>query len=99
MGQLNSTVDKGRSWSGPVEHQAEADLENFARFVADEGRASGAWRGSINEGATVRTPGVTDAASSWGDSGKVGDDMERETALRDSDRHSDPGVIRRNEPS
>ena len=45
---------------------------------------TGAWRGSINQGATVRTPGVEDAASSFGDSGKVGDDGEREAAFRDS---------------
>jgi len=72
-----------------VEHQAEADLENFARFIEDEGRATGAWRGSISEGATVTTPGVADAASSWGDSGKVGDDAEREASFRDSDRRAD----------
>ncbi|CAL8973999.1 hypothetical protein PROP_01310 [Propionicimonas sp. T2.31MG-18] len=72
-----------------VEHQAEADLENFARFIEDEGRATGAWRGSINEGATVTTPGVADAALSWGDSGKVGDEAEREASFRD--RPSPPG--------
>lgn len=58
---------------GIVEGQAERDLERFKEFIEDEGRASGAWRGSISEGATTRTPGVEDAASSFGDSGKLGD--------------------------
>jgi uncharacterized membrane protein len=58
---------------GIVEKQAEGDLERFKNFVESHRRATGEWRGSINEGATVRTPGVEDAASSWGDSGKVGD--------------------------
>ncbi len=66
-----------------VENQAEHDLENFKRFVESEGYATGAWRGAINQGATVRTPGVEDAASSFGDAGKVGDDGEREAAFRD----------------
>lgn len=56
-----------------VEKQAEGDLERFRDFIESEVRATGAWRGSINEGATVRAPSVEDAASSWGDSGKVGD--------------------------
>jgi len=65
-----------------IEKQAENDLENFKRFIEDEGRASGGWRGSINEGATLHTPGVADAASSYGDSGKVGDPAEREASFR-----------------
>ena len=67
-----------------VEHQAEHDLENFKRFIESEGYATGAWRGSINQGATVRTPGVVDAASSYGDTGKVGDSAEQEATFRDS---------------
>lgn len=55
-----------------VENQAEADLERFKKFIESEGYATGAWRGSINEGAAVGTPGVEDAASSQGDSGKAG---------------------------
>ncbi len=36
-----------------VERQAEGDLERFKEFVESHPRASGAWRGSINEGATT----------------------------------------------
>lgn len=56
-----------------VERQAEGDLGRFKEFVEAHPRASGSWRGSINEGATTQAPGVADAASSFGDSGKVGD--------------------------
>ena len=66
-----------------VENQAEHDLENFKRFIESEGYATGAWRGSINQGATVRTPGIEDAASSYGDTGKVGDPAEQEASFRD----------------
>jgi len=55
-----------------VEHQAEADLKRFKEFIEDEGYASGAWRGSVNEGGSVGTPGVEHAAGSLGDSGKAG---------------------------
>lgn len=55
-----------------VDRQAEADLKRFKDFIEDAGYASGAWRGSVNEGATVGTPGVEDAAASRGDSGKAG---------------------------
>ncbi|MFI7584599.1 SRPBCC family protein [Kocuria sp. M1N1S27] len=55
-----------------VENQAEKDLERFKEFIEDEGYASGAWRGSVNEGAPVGTPGVEDAAASRGDEGKAG---------------------------
>ncbi|WP_353713255.1 SRPBCC family protein [Arthrobacter sp. K5] len=55
-----------------VEHQAEADLKRFKAFIEDEGYASGAWRGSVNEGGSVGTPGVEHAAGSLGDSGKAG---------------------------
>ncbi|UZX04815.1 SRPBCC family protein [Arthrobacter sp. CDRTa11] len=55
-----------------VERQAEADLKRFKEFIEDERYASGAWRGTVNEGATVGTPGVEDAAASRGDSGKAG---------------------------
>ncbi len=66
-----------------VENQAEYDLENVKRFIESEGHETGAWRGSINQGATVRTSGVEDAASSFGDTGKVGDPAEREATFRD----------------
>ncbi|MFE4544374.1 SRPBCC family protein [Arthrobacter sp. NPDC056727] len=55
-----------------VEHQAEADLKRFKEFIEDEGYASGAWRGSVNDGGSVGTPGVEHAAGSLGDSGKAG---------------------------
>jgi carbon monoxide dehydrogenase subunit G len=55
-----------------VDRQAEADLKRFKEFIEDEGYASGAWRGSINEGTAAGTPGVEDAAASRGDSGKAG---------------------------
>ncbi len=58
---------------GIVERQAEGDLGRFKEFVESHPRASGEWRGSINEGATTQVPGIEDAASSCGDSGKVGD--------------------------
>jgi carbon monoxide dehydrogenase subunit G len=55
-----------------VDRQAEADLKRFKEFIEDAGYASGAWRGSVNEGAHVGTPGVEDAAASRGDSGNAG---------------------------
>ncbi len=66
-----------------IDRQAEDDLENFANFMQEQRRASGGWRGTINEGATVGTPGVEDAASSYGDSGKVGDPAAGEAGFRD----------------
>jgi ribosome-associated toxin RatA of RatAB toxin-antitoxin module len=51
-----------------VENQAEGDLERFKAFIESESYASGAWRGTINDGAT----GVEDADASRGDSGKAG---------------------------
>ncbi len=55
-----------------VEKQAEGDLERFKTFIEDEGYATGAWRGSVNEGALVGKPNVQDAAASEGDKGKAG---------------------------
>ena len=55
-----------------VAKQAESDLERFKEFIESERYATGAWRGSINEGADVGTPGVDNAAASQGDSGKAG---------------------------
>ena len=54
-----------------VESQAERDLEKFKSFIESEGYATGAWRGSVNEGAAVGTPGV-ESATSEGDKGKAG---------------------------
>ena len=55
-----------------VEKQAEGDLERFKTFIEAEGYATGAWRGSVSEGAGSGTPDVADAAASRGDSGKAG---------------------------
>jgi Polyketide cyclase / dehydrase and lipid transport len=57
---------------GIVERQVTGDLERFKKLIEDQGYASGAWRGGINEGAGVGTPGVQNAAASQGDSGKAG---------------------------
>jgi uncharacterized protein YndB with AHSA1/START domain len=77
-----------------IDHQAEDDLENFARFIQDEGRENGAWRGSIKPGATHGTPGVEDAASSYGDSGKVNDPAQADAAFGDHEpRQAGPGSV------
>lgn len=55
-----------------VENQAEGDLDRFKAFIEAEGYATGAWRGSVNEGAAAGTPGLDEAASSRGDTGKAG---------------------------
>jgi len=54
-----------------VENRAEGDLERFKSFIESERDATGAWRGSVNEGTDVGTPDVDDAAVSRGDSGKA----------------------------
>jgi hypothetical protein len=54
-----------------VENRAEGDLERFKEFIESERDATGAWRGSVNEGAEVGTPDVDHAAVSRGDSGKA----------------------------
>ena len=59
-----------------IENQAEGDLDRFKAFIEAEGYASGAWRGSVNQGTrvpgTVGTPDGDDADASRGDSGKTG---------------------------
>jgi polyketide cyclase/dehydrase/lipid transport protein len=57
---------------GVVERQVKADLQRFKELVESEGYATGAWRGSVNPGAGVGTPGVEAAAASRGDSGAAG---------------------------
>jgi uncharacterized protein YndB with AHSA1/START domain len=52
--------------------QAEADLERFKAFIESADGPTGAWRGSVNPGTDVGTPGVEDADGSRGDSGKAG---------------------------
>ncbi len=65
-------VEKVGDTLNVVENQAEGDLERFKEFIEDEGYATGAWRGSVHEGAGVGTPGVEHAAASRGDDGKAG---------------------------
>jgi carbon monoxide dehydrogenase subunit G len=57
---------------GIVGRQVTSDLERFKKLIEDQGYASGAWRGSVNENLDVGTPGVQDAFGSQGDSGKAG---------------------------
>ncbi len=65
-------VEKVGDKVGIVENQAGNDLERFKQFIESEEYATGAWRGSVEPGARVGTPGVEDAAASRGDSGKAG---------------------------
>ncbi|MEX5718997.1 SRPBCC family protein [Geodermatophilus maliterrae] len=57
---------------GIVERQVRSDLERFKSLIEDQGYASGAWRGSVNEHLDVGTPTTGDAYGSHGDSGKAG---------------------------
>lgn len=57
---------------GIVERQVRSDLERFKELVESQGYASGAWRGSVNEGLDVGTPTAETAYQSRGDSGKAG---------------------------
>jgi carbon monoxide dehydrogenase subunit G len=65
-------VEQAGDKLGIVERQVNADLERFKALIEDQGYASGAWRGSVNAGFDVGTPGTDAAASSRGDSGKAG---------------------------
>ena len=65
-------VEKAGDKLDVVSRQAESDLESFKAFIESRGEATGAWRGSVNEGNTSGTPGVQAARSSMGDSGKTG---------------------------
>lgn len=66
-------VEKAGDWLKIVQAQAKADLERFKTFIEGRGLETGGWRGAVNAGAAVGTPGVEAAASSRGDSGKVDD--------------------------
>jgi uncharacterized protein YndB with AHSA1/START domain len=55
-----------------IERQAEADLERFKTFIESQGGETGAWRGSINEGSGVGTPGTDQARAARND-----DDLDR----------------------
>ncbi len=65
-------VERAGDRLGIIERQVQSDLNRFKELIDDQGYASGSWRGSVNEGAGVGTPGVRDAAASAGDSGKAG---------------------------
>jgi hypothetical protein len=65
-------VEQAGDKLGIVGRQAKSDLKKFKELIEDEGYASGAWRGSVNEGLGVGVPGVEAAAGSRGDSGKAG---------------------------
>ena len=65
-------VEQAGDKLGIVGRQVTSDLKRFKSLIEDEGYASGAWRGAIDQGPGVGTPGVEDAAASRGDSGKAG---------------------------
>jgi len=65
-------VEKAGDALNIVGRQAESDLEKFKTWFEARGLETGGWRGSVNEGASVGTPGVEDASASQGDSGKAG---------------------------
>ncbi|MCZ2847262.1 SRPBCC family protein [Modestobacter sp. VKM Ac-2978] len=65
-------VEQAGDKLGIVGRQVKSDLAKFKDLIEDEGYASGAWRGSVRPGMGAGTPGVEDAASSRGDSGKAG---------------------------
>ncbi|QGN45778.1 cyclase [Micromonospora sp. WMMC415] len=65
-------VEKTGDKLNVVERQAESDLERFKSFIESRGAETGAWRGTVDTGAGVGTPGVEYAAGTRGDSGKAG---------------------------
>lgn len=65
-------VEKAGDKLNIVDRQAENDLNRFKTFIEDEGYATGAWRGTVSDGASAGTPGVDEASGSRGDSGKAG---------------------------
>jgi hypothetical protein len=65
-------VEQAGDKLGIVGRQAKGDLQRFKELIESEGYETGAWRGTVNAGAGVGTPGVEAAAASRGDSGKAG---------------------------
>ncbi|GAA2032485.1 hypothetical protein GCM10009740_23230 [Terrabacter terrae] len=65
-------VEKAGDVLDVVSRQAEADLAKFKSFIESRGAETGAWRGAVNEDASLGTPGAEDAALSQGDTGKAG---------------------------
>ncbi|CAA9330324.1 MAG: hypothetical protein AVDCRST_MAG29-1010 [uncultured Nocardioidaceae bacterium] len=64
-------VEKAGDALNIVGRQAESDLEKFKSWFEARGFETGGWRGAVNEGANVGTPGV-ESATSQGDSGSGG---------------------------
>ncbi|GAA2706957.1 SRPBCC family protein [Micromonospora olivasterospora] len=54
-----------------VEKRAEGDLERFKEYIEGRGVETGAWRGTIDEGRRLGTPGAEYAAGTLGDSGRL----------------------------
>jgi hemerythrin superfamily protein len=65
-------VEKAGDALGVVGRQARTDLDRFKKFIEGRTSPTGAWRGQVNPGSAVGTPGLDDAAGSRGDSGKAG---------------------------
>jgi uncharacterized membrane protein len=63
-------VEKTGDFFNVVARQAEKDLEKFKEYIEGRGAETGSWRGSVNEPGSAGTPGVEDASTSRGDSGK-----------------------------
>ncbi|NBE82780.1 cyclase [Micromonospora sp. NEAU-HG-1] len=61
-----------------VERQAESDLERFKTYIESRGVETGGWRGTIDEGRQLGTPGIEYAAGTRSDSGR-GDGSARDT--------------------
>jgi hypothetical protein len=65
-------VEQAGDKLGIVERQVTSDLERFKELIESEGYETGAWRGAVNPGLGVGTPGVEQAGMTRGDSGKAG---------------------------
>ncbi|SCL57386.1 Polyketide cyclase / dehydrase and lipid transport [Micromonospora citrea] len=65
-------VEKAGDKLNIVERQAESDLRKFKSYIEERGVETGAWRGTVDGGLGVGTPGVEHAAATRGDSGKAG---------------------------
>jgi hemerythrin superfamily protein len=65
-------VEKVGDALGVVERQATNDLARFKSFIEDRNLPTGGWRGQVNPGTSVGTPGAGAASGSRGDSGKAG---------------------------
>ncbi|SCL55747.1 Polyketide cyclase / dehydrase and lipid transport [Micromonospora peucetia] len=65
-------VEKAGDKLNIIERQAESDLRKFKSYIEERGVETGAWRGTVDSGLGVGTPGVEHAAATRGDSGKAG---------------------------